>query len=50
MGWDTIHFLQTDNELAEYELFHENGDALKMRLLEDNLDYWGQINYFKRLK
>ena len=50
MGWDTIHFLQTDNELAEYELFHENGDTLKMRLLEDNSDYWGQINYFKRLK
>jgi hypothetical protein len=50
MEWDTIHFLQTDSELAEYELFHVQGDTLKMRLPEDNSDYWGQINYFERIK
>lgn len=50
MEWDTIQFLQTNNELAEYELFHVQGDTLKMRLPEDNSDYWGQINYFERIK
>ena len=48
--WDTIQFHQTDNVLAEYELFYLKGDTLKMRLPENHPDYCGQINYFERIK
>jgi len=49
LEWDTIQFHQTDNVLAEYELFYLKGDTLKMRLPEKHPDFWGQINYFERI-
>lgn len=49
MEWNTIQFLQSDNVLAEYELFYLKGDILKMRLPENHPDYWDQIIYFERI-